>query len=243
MTPEETAAGLKRAVQKIGGAFMTAPETIERGNELGYDAWAFYYAGRGGVLGDVDADVVSAAFAFMPPQRVRTAWETARGVSAPDVTARHYAECCARWGRAHLGDAPGLERLCTLAQRVVDAAGVAALPVFAGWRAMPSPEDAPARTAHLFHLLREHRGGLHVVAVLATGLSPLEAVVTSHYGVKNAEFFGWPEPYPDPVPLEGLRDAAEALTDELAAPAYAALDEGERDELADLAATAAKAVR
>ncbi len=239
MTPAETAEAVKAAVARLGGAFMTAPETAERGRELGYDPWGFYYAGRGGVLGDVDADVVTAAFAFMPAVMVRKAWEKARGVAAPDVTVRHYAACCHAWGRSRLADVAGLDRLAVLAQCVVDRADVAGLPLFAGWRATPVPQDPPARVAHLMHVLREHRGGLHVVAVLATGLTPLEAVVCGGRGVANARLFGWPPPYPDPAPVEGRREAAEALTDELAGRAYAALDEGERDELADLAGTAA----
>ncbi len=238
MTPEETAAAVKAAVQRVGGAFMTAPETVERGRQLGYDPWGFYYAGRGGVLGDVDADVVAAVFAFMPATSVRTGWEKARAVSTPDVTMRHYAECCHHWARTHLAHVPGLDRLCVLARCVVDAADVAGIPLFAGWRSVPVPDDPPARAAHLLHVLREHRGGLHVVSVLATGLTPLEAVIAGKHGTTNAKFYGWPEPYPDPEPIEGRREAAEALTDELAGAAYAALDEGERDELADLAGTA-----
>ena len=44
---------------------MLDPETNAAGLEAGYSSsFAFYFAGRGGVLGDVDADVVHAAFMF-----------------------------------------------------------------------------------------------------------------------------------------------------------------------------------
>ena len=62
-------------VSAVGSHFMLDGNTYKRGAELGFQGLDFYAAGRGGVLGDVDADVVAAAFAFFEPGHVRTQWE------------------------------------------------------------------------------------------------------------------------------------------------------------------------
>ena len=49
-------------------------------------------------------------------------------------------------------------------------------------------------------ILREWRGGIHLVATTAVGLSPLEAILTNE-GPGQAKFFGWPEPFPDFGPI------------------------------------------
>jgi hypothetical protein len=113
-----------------------------------------------------------------------------------------------------------------------DAAG---MPLFAAWRAMPIPEDSlGARAAVLLHLLREHRGGAHILAVRASALTPLEAIVSGPDGEAGATAFGWQPPYPPFAPLMRKRTWAEALTDRIAGEAYRTLEPGERRELADL---------
>ena len=78
---------------------------------------------------------------------------------------------------------------------------------------------------------REHRGGLHLAAVVAAGVDPLQAVVSGRYGTANAAFFGWPEPWPDPAVGKDAMAAVEAVTDRLVEPAYAVLAVDERAEL------------
>jgi hypothetical protein len=70
-----------------------------------------------------------------------------------------------------------------------------------------------------------------VVAVLAAGLSPLEAILTKD-GADQARMFGWPEPYAIEDAKAELRAEAEALTTNLQVPALeAALTADERGEL------------
>jgi hypothetical protein len=113
---------------------------------------------------------------------------------------------------------------------------------------MRLPEDDRARVIQLAHVVRELRGGLHIVAVLASGPSPLEAIVSGtstilQDGEPNAEYFGWPRPYPEVTEEVRRRRAdAERLTDELMAPAFVALDKTEGDELVALLAKAERAV-
>ena len=121
---------------------MTAGTTYARGGELGFSGIDFYVLGRGGVLGDVDADVIAAGFIFWNPTQVRAQWETGRGVMAPDAAAREWAACCAAWGEANLPDVDGVDRLAELLTTVVDEASPAMAALFAGWRALPVPSSA-----------------------------------------------------------------------------------------------------
>jgi hypothetical protein len=79
--------------------------------------------------------------------------------------------------------------------------------------------------------LRELRGSVHLVAVLATGLGVRDAVL-AHGGDAQAKQFGWPAPY-RAVGTE-LPAAAEALTDTMLATLYAGALSG--DEAGELAA-------
>ena len=90
----------------------------------------------------------------------------------------------------------------------------------------------------LIHVLREWRGGLHLVATTAAGLSPLEAILTNE-GEGQARFFGWQGDLPDCTRLRDRQAEAQRTTDALAAAVYArALSAAERGELAALMANA-----
>lgn len=233
MTPDDVVRGVAGPVGRLGGKWMFDAGTAERGTSLGLSTWSWYHCGRGGVLGDGEADAVIAAFGFFPPALQRKAWDRGRAVMPVGDIARAYAEACAAWGRGAFGDVEGAGRLADLLVRVTDAVEPAGLPVFAGWRALaPSvATDDPARLALALQVAREHRGALHLVAVVAQGVGPLQAVVSGRYGPPNASFFGWPEPWPDPEPFRDAMAQAEARTDALVRPAFEALDEGERAEL------------
>jgi hypothetical protein len=210
----------------VGGAFMLDPATTGRGEEFGLDFGEFYGFGRGSVLGDVDADVVASAFVFFNPTVVRMIWEAARTKREPADAVVAYAEACDAWGRDHIGSAEGLDELAPLLERVVAAASPIGAPLFAGWRAVPLADDPPARVMRLLHVLRELRGGLHGVAVLAAGLSPRDAMVAS--GSEMIATFGWAEPYPDRESLRAAYADALATTTRLVAPAFEALSDDER---------------
>ena len=233
MTAEEAVRGAAGPVGRLGGAWMFDAATQERGAGLGLKGWSWYHCGRGGVLGDTDAAVVVAAFGFFPPELQRKAWDRGRAVLPVTQIAGAYAEACADWGRRSFADVPTAGRLADLLFRAAEAVDVAGIPVFAGWRALAPTvaSDDPARLALALQVMREHRGGLHLVAVVAEGVAPLQAVVSGRYGPSNAEFFGWPQPWPDPEAGRDAMAAAEARTDELVRPAFAALSAQERAEL------------
>ena len=243
----EIAAAVAEPIGRLGGAFMISREAKAYSAEVGLTGWAPYFRGRFGVLGDVDADVVASAAGFFPLETVRTAWEAGAGLS-PATAAARYAAVAHDFGRRKLADFAESARLAELLQAIVDGGDVVGAPLFAGWRAMRLPEDDRARVIQLAHVVRELRGGLHIVAVLASGISPLEAVVSGtsavlRDGAPNAEFFGWARPYPEVTEeIRRRRTEAERLTDELIAPAFAALDKTEGDELVALLEKAERAV-
>lgn len=218
-------------ISRIGGTFMTEAATLARGEEIGYRGWAFYYGGRGGVLGEVDADIVAASFFFIPLEIVRKAWGKARAVGPVAVAVSAYADICADWGRAHLAEAEGLDRLTELTEQLVTGTTPLNAPVFAGWRTVPRPSDAAGRLALALHTLREHRGAMHAVAVQSVGLTPLEATATSKLAQISLKLFSWPEPWPEVTDdLIARRKRADELTDELCAAAYDGLSPEEAQE-------------
>jgi hypothetical protein len=235
VTPEQAAAAAKHAVEVLGGAFSDDPKTMRRARRIGLTGWAFYVAGRGGALGDVRADTVAAALGFIAPEAVQDGWDAARKVAPPEEIAAHnLAECC-RWGRENLASFYGLSKLVDLAERVVVGAEAAGMPLFAAWRAMPLPEDSPgARAAVLAHLLMEHRGQAHLLAIRASGLTPLEAIIAGPEGETGAVAFGWQPPYPPAGPIVRRLMWADSVADALAGQAYGTLDMAERIELVGL---------
>lgn len=192
-----TAHELGSTLYEAAAKFMLADATAAKGRQLGFaEAMQFYIAGRHGVLGDVTPEALAAIHGFIPEMTVKILWPAAGGVCSRDTAARTFAEACAEYGEDKLAVLPEAEaaRLAELAERVVDAAP--ATPLFTAWRVMPRPDTPRARAAHLLHLLREWRGGVHVSAVAAAGLTPLEAMLSS--GAESyAKLYGWRKPWPE----------------------------------------------
>jgi hypothetical protein len=235
VTPEQAAANAKTGLAVIVGAFAESPQTLRRARLLGLSGWAYHVSARAGALGDVRPETVAASLGFIAPEAVIDGWEATAKTSAPmEVAAWHLHELCA-WGAEQLGGFPRLNRLLELTRRVVTSVDGAALPLFAAWRAMPVPDQAPgAQAAVMLHLLHEHRLGVHVVAVRASGLSPLQAIIAGPEGETGAVAFGWQPPYPPAGPLVRRLMWADSVADSLAGQAYAALGAGERVELIGL---------
>lgn len=197
---------------------------MERGRELGLDGFRFYFLGRGGVLGDVEPAVVASAFGYFAPDLVAKMWRSAATRLALREAGRAYSECAAQFGRDHFGGLPDPEAFCSAAESVVTAVHPAGLTLFAGVAAEPRASDSPGRAMQLATVLRELRGGAHLIAVLAVGLAPRVA----HYMDNPAFFtaFGYQEgEAPEVSAADRDRLAgADRLTDELLTPAFGALD-------------------
>lgn len=226
------AADVKTQIRRLGGNFMKSAQARGDAAALGLADLPYYFAGRGGVLGDIDEDAAATLFHFFPAELARASWQSARERMPPLDIAQRYAATCRAWGRERLGDWPPAARLAELLELVADAASAAGLPLFAAWRSVPLPADGPGRATQLAHVLREHRGGHHAIAVLASGLDPLLAVLARDDGATRARQLHWAEPFPPLTDeIRVRRRAIEELTDDLAAPPYTVLDDAEAEEL------------
>lgn len=210
-------------IAHIGSAFYFHPDTVEVGKAHGLGGFRFYFLGRGGVLGDVDADVVRSAFGYFQPGLVRKLWESSLAVMAPREAARLYLSCAHDLARRTFADVGGLDAFVDAAATVIQSVEGASLPLFVGVRAEPVPTDAPAAAMHQAIVLRELRGSVHLLAHTAVGLDSSRA--HSIRRPNDTAFFGY-EVAPDFADADrALWDRAEALTDEILIPAYAALSD------------------
>lgn len=159
-----------------------------------------YFGPRAAAMGRVGAPVVAATFYNFNPATVARfipeVWDIAD--PARIVQARYRAADAAL--RRLLGDAVESEEMAWAAETALEATTAcspAGRPLFAAHAAVPPPDVAHLRLWHAFTLLREYRGDGHVHALMAAGLSGLEAVVSySATGeLFDAEFFqrsrGW----------------------------------------------------
>lgn len=208
-------------IHDIGTSAYLSPDIAAWAAEWGWpNPFAFYFAGRGGMLGDVGADVVTSALGWFEPGAVKAMYSEGIGVAGATSAAARMSEAHGKWGEKHYGDVNGLEEIVDVTEELVDGLEGSAIPLFVGWRAAPRSDSPAGRAAQLMQILREWRGGIHLVATTAVGLSPLEAILTNE-GPGQAKFFGWPEPFPDFAAMKERHDEAEVITDRLCASALA----------------------
>ena len=210
----------------MGSAFYFHPDTLAVGKANGLDGFRFYILGRGGVLGDVEAAVVSSAFGWWNPETIAKLWDSARAIMAPRDAGRLYMTCAQNLGRAKFGALAGPDEFCASAAKITAAIDNAGLSLYAGTAAEPLADDLPARAMQYIVALREYRGSAHLVAALAHGLSPRVAHLIHRPDMYKS--FGWPEPGPDVS--DAQRDAlaaADETTNKMVAPVYGVLSSSE----------------
>jgi hypothetical protein len=219
--------------------------------------WDGYFAGRAAPLGPAPAEVVHAVFYNFADGEVARHIPWVWGKTTPEeaIAVRERgsaAELRKRIGE--LADSPGLGRIADLATRAAVSAPTEGRVLYAGLRALAVPEEPVAKLWHAATLLREHRGDGHNAALVANAIGGTEAhVLLALSAGMRPEEFGRIHHLPkaqlaavvDGLRDRGLVDAAggftdtgrqtseriEALTDELAAPAYDVLSTAELDEL------------
>ena len=234
-----------KPIQQFVRGWMTGPLAERLAVDLGMrsetDLWI---VGRAGVLGDGDADVAAAGLAFLAADHVRDAWESLPDGLTHRQVADAYAALCCRWGSTELAkfDEARMTRLDQLGRRIAEAADPSIGAVFAGWRAQPQPDDVNGRVALTMHVLREMRGGAHIIAVNACGITPLDAVLASpapapRSGPPWAEHLGWTGPFNDADSNREARAEAERVTTRIVAPIYGSIGDSALDEFAELVET------
>ena len=219
--------------------------------------WDGYFAGRAAPLGLAPASVVHAVFYNFADGEVARHIPWVWGKITPHEAIRVRERGSAAALRSLIGDladSPGLVRVADLATRAAVSAPIEGRPLYAGLRALDGPTEPVAKLWHAATLLREHRGDGHNAALLAHGIGGTEAHVLLAVSLgMRAEEFGRIHHLPKArlaAVIDGLRgrgllntaggftDAGretkariEALTDELAAPAYDVLSPDELDDL------------
>jgi hypothetical protein len=240
LSARDVVASTGLSVVTIGSTWMLDPGTPMFGAEVGLPGRSFWAVGRGGVLGAVDPDVVVAAFGFVHESTLRPLWASRPAGMDPHEASRYFAHAAAAWAARTWSKRPeaDLVEVSRLAEKVAVSAWPSVGALFAGWRSLSVPGlDAAGRAVLALQVLREHRGGAHITAVTATGLTPLAAILAAppgRGGPERAERFGWPGPYAGVAEFEAARREAEEITDRVAAAAYEGLDADERVHFVDL---------
>jgi hypothetical protein len=249
-TVTSTVARTFKPLQQFTRGWMMADATDQYGIDLGFRTGKqFWIVGRAGVLGSCPPEVAASALAFHAPEHVHDAWAAIPPGLDPYAVATHYHGRIVEWGDRVVSsfDRERMERLDTLGRRIIDAAPANLGALFAGWRAMPIPDGHGARVALTTHVLREMRGAAHSAAVVAAGITPLDAILAStnappRTGPAYAEFMGFTGPFRDPDEVRAARIDAETTTERIMAASYAVLDDAELHEFGDLVETTRDAI-
>lgn len=161
-------------IGRIGMYYYFSPLTSQRATELGTDVVSYYFAGRGGVLGEVDPDEVDETFYFFKPGMASGMY--ANGVSqlGRAVAVREHAASADAFARATFGAiAPEvLTAFADAVRRIADQVPLDIAPLADGYLALQWPSDPAARAFRAAIYLRELRGGVHTQIVKVAGLSP-----------------------------------------------------------------------
>jgi len=230
MQPLDVMTAIAKHTGDIGASFYFDPATIARAKELGLDGYRFYFLGRGGVLGDVDSAVVLSAFGYFHPNVLGRMWDSARKRMEPHYAAQAFIECGHAFGRRMFADVDGLDAYVDAAAQVIGAVDGGAMALFAGVRAEPVPDDAPAAALHQAMVLREMRGSAHLAAITAVGLPT--SIAHAIKRPEDVELFGWGDAPPVVTDDDRAKHArAEELTNQALTPAFSTLSDDQADAL------------
>ena len=236
-----------------------APDVKSAFEDVGLPGfWRGYFASRAAPMGPVPAEVVIATFYNFHPAMVRWAMSETWARAAPAAVTAARVRLADRTLRAWLGDeaiaSPDVAEAAVLARRAAEQANPVGRPLFAGYTALEWPAEPHLALWHATTLLREHRGDGHVSALVSEQVDGCEAnVLTAAGGASTGELQQasrqWPEDEWDAAidrlqqrdwisadtTLTPTGTAAkrriEDLTDELAAPPLAALEQSEQERL------------
>jgi len=220
-----------RLVSDLGGLFYFAPGSLARAAALGLSPSHWYFLGRGGVLGDVDAAAVDSALGYFASAIVAEHWDSGRAVVPPPGPGGNHLECGREFGWRYLGGAPFLASFVLAAAKVLATASPVALPLFAGVKSFPLADGLPGAATQAVAMIREFGVGVHLLAVAAVGLEPSKAHWLSTPGAW--ESFGYrPGAVPHVIELDRKRlSQADGLTRKLLESAYSALEKREGENL------------
>jgi hypothetical protein len=250
-TAPETIERVFKPIQQFTRGWMMAEATHEYGKSLGLTSGTqFRVVGRGGVLGSCPPEVADAAMAFHNPDEVHELWTSLPDGLTHFEVSKHYMSRITKWGEEALTgvfEPDRLEVIDVMGRRIADAAPACLGAMFAGWRAMPQPEDLGARVALTTHLLREMRNAAHISAVNSVGITPLDAILAStnappRTGPGYAKAMGFSPPFRDPEEVRPQRLEAEVITARILEPYFAVLSSDELAQFGEVVETTRNAI-
>lgn len=236
-------------VESIHAVVYFAPEPQSAYAELGLRGyWRGYFASRAAPLGMAGPELVTAVFGGFAPAMVARALPEVWTVVSPErVRAARLQAATAALRR--LLDADHLTHVAAAAEltgRCIQALSLPGRPMAAAQAGLTRPADPLAALWHDCTVLREHRGDGHLAAVAVAGLQwpDPHLLQGTRVDVRQQQFRGWDDDaWQRAAERTCGRDlrGIEAMTDELAAPAYQVLDVAERAQLVALLEPLARA--
>lgn len=177
------AARAHRALDSLHSLIYFAPEAEEELTKVGLRPGRMcYFASRSAPMGPVSPGVVAATFYNFNPALIRRhiprAWTLA---SAEDVVAARFRAVDRAYHRLlgeETANGAAVVEAAELARIAAEGLPVDGRPLFAAHADLDWPDSPQLALWHAISLLREFRGDGHVVALLAGGLSGIEALVT-----------------------------------------------------------------
>lgn len=173
---------LYRVLDPLHSLQYFAPESEHELTALGLRPGRMaYLAARSAAMGAVGAGVVAATFYNFNPEVVARHLPHAWSIAAPEQVLAARLRAAEDALRRLLGTAAGsadVAECAALAHRVAAACPPQGRPLFAAHADLDVPSSDLGSLWHATTLLREFRGDGHVVALVAAGLSGLEALVT-----------------------------------------------------------------
>jgi hypothetical protein len=240
MSPEETVAAVDPSLSFIGAIHYFDAGVVAKSKEAGLDGFRMYFLGRGGVLGDVESEVVWSAFGYFHRALVKKMWDSASERMSPRDASRNYLDWAEDLGREKFADVEGLDAFNESAAELIAAVNPAALALFAGYSGEQAPADAAGAAMFNAIVLRELRGSVHLAAIVSHGLDPVVAHAIRR--PNDGKMFGWDE-LPAPTDADrALLAEIDATTDARMAQHYGLLTAEQRQALADGTAALAAAL-
>lgn len=171
------------ATNPLHSLIYFAPEAERQFTGLGLEAGRMcYFASRAAPMGAVGAGVVTATFYNFSPALVGRciprAWELA---SPSAIIGARFVAVDAALSRLLGPDLVGsvdMTALAGLVRQAADACTAEGRPLYAGHADLDWPSAPHLAAWHGISLLREYRGDGHIAALVAAGLSGIEALVT-----------------------------------------------------------------
>ena len=229
-------------VESVHAVVYFAPEPQAAYADLGLRGyWRGYFASRAAPLGAAGPQLVTALFGGFAPSMVARALPEVWSVTTPEQVRDARLSGATAALRGLLADARESDVVAAaqLTEQCVGDLPLPGRPMAAAQVALPRPDDPWGSLWHDCTVLREHRGDGHLAALALHGFVWPEPHLLQGAAVdaRQQEHRGWDDDTwqtaAQRVAGRDLREV-EALTDELAAPAYAVLGDAGQQRLAEV---------